>query len=247
MAFLTELPKQTEQLQFRSPATDPRTSLLIALNVNPSNVVHIYIKTWRHQMEISFTLLALCEGNPLVTGGFPSQRPVTRSFDVFFDLRLYNRDAGDLRRHRAHYDVNVMRHTFLRIGTVPSLDRQCSCRCPNTKPCSAISGSVVSTKSVAMIYFKVSLINHTQFKSSLRETIHLSYPLNDIACWGSGVATNDDIFMITSHNLCGVITYPCPIVNPGFAHRYFQIGPQRCIVWKTDSIIPMQAIYLSVL
>ena len=43
---------------------------------------------WRHQMETFFTLLALCEGNPLVTGGFPSQRPVTRSFDVFFDLRL---------------------------------------------------------------------------------------------------------------------------------------------------------------
>ena len=25
---------------------------------------------------------------PFVTGGFPSQRPVTRIFDVFFDLRL---------------------------------------------------------------------------------------------------------------------------------------------------------------
>ena len=33
-------------------------------------------------------LLALCEGNPPVTGGFPSQRPVTRSLDVFYDLRL---------------------------------------------------------------------------------------------------------------------------------------------------------------
>ena len=32
--------------------------------------------------------MALCEGNPPVTGGFPSQRPVVRSFDVFFDLRL---------------------------------------------------------------------------------------------------------------------------------------------------------------
>ena len=36
-------------------------------------------------------LLALCEGNPPVTGGFPSQRPVTWSFDVFFDLRLNQR------------------------------------------------------------------------------------------------------------------------------------------------------------
>ena len=44
---------------------------------------------------------------------FPSERQVTRSFDAFFDLRLNkwsskNREAGDLRRHRAHYDVIVM-------------------------------------------------------------------------------------------------------------------------------------------
>ena len=43
---------------------------------------------WRHQMEIFSLLLALCEGNPLVTGGFPSQRLVMRSFGVLFDLRL---------------------------------------------------------------------------------------------------------------------------------------------------------------
>ena len=53
-------------------------------------------------------LLALCAGNSPVTGEFPSQRPVTRNFDVFFDLRLewtveYKGEAGDLRRHRAHY------------------------------------------------------------------------------------------------------------------------------------------------
>ena len=46
-------------------------------------------------------------------GEFPTQRPVTRSFDVFFDLRLNkgwvnNRDAGDLSRYRGHYDVIVM-------------------------------------------------------------------------------------------------------------------------------------------
>ena len=30
--------------------------------------------------------LAFCEGNPNVTGGFPSQMPMTQIFDVFFDL-----------------------------------------------------------------------------------------------------------------------------------------------------------------
>ena len=43
-------------------------------------------------------------------GEFPTQRPVTQSFDVFFDLNgwVNNREAGDLRRYRAHYDVTVM-------------------------------------------------------------------------------------------------------------------------------------------
>ena len=53
---------------------------------------------WRHQMETFSTLRALCEGNPSATGGFPSQRPVTRSFDIFFDLRLNNRLSKQLRR-----------------------------------------------------------------------------------------------------------------------------------------------------
>ena len=37
-------------------------------------------------MEAFSALLALREENPPVTGEFPPQRPVTRSFDVFFDL-----------------------------------------------------------------------------------------------------------------------------------------------------------------
>ena len=51
--------------------------------------------------------------NSPVTGEFPAQRPVARGFGVFFDLRLNNawvnnREAGDLRRHHALYDVKVM-------------------------------------------------------------------------------------------------------------------------------------------
>ena len=51
---------------------------------------HMILSWWRQQMEPFSALLVLCEGNP-VTGGFPSQRLVTRSFDVFSDLRLYKR------------------------------------------------------------------------------------------------------------------------------------------------------------
>ena len=42
-------------------------------------------------MEAFPALLAICAGNSPVPGEFPTQRPVTRSFDVFFDLRLNKR------------------------------------------------------------------------------------------------------------------------------------------------------------
>ena len=46
---------------------------------------------WRHQIETFSALLASCAGNSPVSGEFPAQRPVTRSFDIFFDLRLNKR------------------------------------------------------------------------------------------------------------------------------------------------------------
>ena len=63
-------------------------------------------------MEKFSALLALCAGNSSASGEFPSQRPVTGSFGVFFHLclnkRLSNHEASGLRRHRAHYDVIAM-------------------------------------------------------------------------------------------------------------------------------------------
>ena len=57
--------------------------------------------------------MAICAGNSPVPGEIPAQRPVARSFDVFFDLRLNkrlrkNRWSGDLKRYGDHYDVIVM-------------------------------------------------------------------------------------------------------------------------------------------
>ena len=48
----------------------------------------LIILWWRHQMETFSALLAFYAGNSPVAGEFPAQRPVTQSFDVFFDLRL---------------------------------------------------------------------------------------------------------------------------------------------------------------
>ena len=47
--------------------------------------------TWRYQMETFSALLPICMGNSPITGEFPSQRPVTRSFEIFFGLRLNKR------------------------------------------------------------------------------------------------------------------------------------------------------------
>ena len=54
---------------------------------------------WCHQMETFSALLALCDGNTPVTGGIPWQRPVRRSFDVFFVLCL-NKRLSKQSRHR---------------------------------------------------------------------------------------------------------------------------------------------------
>ena len=64
-------------------------------------------------METLSVVLALCKRNPPVTGGFPSQRPVTWGF-IFSLICAWtnrwanNRDAGDLRHHCAHYGITVM-------------------------------------------------------------------------------------------------------------------------------------------
>ena len=68
-------------------------------------------------METFSVLLDIYAGNSPVPREFPAQRPVTRSFDVFFDLCpkndwVNNREAGDLRRYRTHYDVIVTFDTY---------------------------------------------------------------------------------------------------------------------------------------
>ena len=71
------------------------------------------IPWWRHQMDTFSTLQAICVGNSPVPGELPTQRPVTGA--LMFSLIctrikgwVNNREAGDLRRHRANYDVLTM-------------------------------------------------------------------------------------------------------------------------------------------
>ena len=73
---------------------------------------------WRNQMETFSVLLVMCAGNSPVHGEFPTQRPATRSFDVFFHLRPNKRlrkqwqawwcETAPLWRHcndEYHYDA----------------------------------------------------------------------------------------------------------------------------------------------
>ena len=68
---------------------------------------------WRHQMEPFSALLALCAGNsPVPVNSL--HKGQWRGALVFSLICAWindwvnKREAGDLRRHRGHYDVNVM-------------------------------------------------------------------------------------------------------------------------------------------
>ena len=68
---------------------------------------------WRYQIEAFSALLAIYEGHPPVTSGFPSQRPVTWSFDLRLSKRLskqtkrwwYETPLRSLWPHCNGYDV----------------------------------------------------------------------------------------------------------------------------------------------
>ena len=74
-------------------------------------------------METFSTLLALCAGNLPVTSDFPSQRPVTRSFDIFFDLRLNKRLSKQSRR----WWFGTLFHSLWRHCDAKTLNLQMSC------------------------------------------------------------------------------------------------------------------------
>ena len=97
--------------------------------------LHSGITWWRHQMETFSTLLAFCAGNSPVTGEFPAQRPVTQSFDVFFDLRL------NTRLSKQSWDWCY--------ETLPrSLWRHCNKRCPRIQLPTLIHGCFHDAKFV---------------------------------------------------------------------------------------------------
>ena len=85
-------------------------------------------------METFSALLVLWAGNSPVTGEFPIQRPVTRSFDAFFGLRLNKHSWGrwfetpscPVWRHCNDEQTTFQsaRRDLVKIGGVSTIDKQ---------------------------------------------------------------------------------------------------------------------------
>ena len=80
-----------------------------------------YISWRRHPMETFSALLAICARNSPVLGEFPGKGQLLEALMfslicVWINDWVNDREAGDLRRYRAHYDVLVMCSSAL-IGT----------------------------------------------------------------------------------------------------------------------------------
>ena len=128
---------------------------------------------WRHQMETFSALLAICAGNSPVPGEFPTQRPVTRSFDLRlnkqFDLRLnkhlskqswgwwFETLSRPLWRHR---NEEASSHHLT----------ECWLRYYNTRPL------WVNSSSVYIVHFMIRAVNGLQFMMAWRllDTLPLS-------------------------------------------------------------------------
>ena len=77
----------------------------------------VIITWWSHQMETFSALLAIYGGNSTVPGEFPTQ--------IWARINgwVKNREADDLRRHRAHHDVIIIYlHSWDDIQNSPKIE-----------------------------------------------------------------------------------------------------------------------------
>ena len=77
----------------KSPFCTNVSTKPVCINVQIANMLtELFLIPWGlHQMKTFSALVAFCAGNSPVTYEFPTQRPVTRSFDVFSHLCLNKR------------------------------------------------------------------------------------------------------------------------------------------------------------
>ena len=113
-------------LELRLSCTNPSTCLFDHDRRYHSMQRCWAITWWRHQMETFSAQLAICAGNsPVPHKGQWRGALMFSLICIWINSWVNNREAGDLRRHRGHYDVNVMnnprkvhaiRHVFLQVS-----------------------------------------------------------------------------------------------------------------------------------
>ena len=127
-------------------------------------IASVFGCTWCHQMETFSALLAPCAGNSPVTGEFPAQRPVTRSFDVFFDLRL-NKWLSKQLRHRWFEKPSH------------SSWRHCSCTC------NKLPDLVVPVPDFVMIYMACNFVKYIHSYRHPFQFCDSSVPISLLTHW----------------------------------------------------------------
>ena len=149
-------------------------NLLLLNQYRPPELWLLMVKVsdawWCHQMETFSTLLALCAGNSPVTGEFPSQRPGTQSFGVFFDLLLNKRLSKQSRR----WWFGTPSHSLWRY-----------CNEPNTDP--YVSRSVnqhtvrpqIKWSPICRRYFKIEICENRCISIRISRNCVLNAPINN--------------------------------------------------------------------
>ena len=173
--------------------------------VMPMNWLLMQESWWRHQMETLSVLLAICAGNSPVPGEFPHKGQwrgalMFSLICVWINGWVNNREAGDLRRRHAHYNVTVMwmagnDHIWMPLIAVWL----------------RIAGLI--TQHLRWLWFECTV--HPQNMHSFRNVRCLVLVRYDLP-YTSAFFTNFNPRWIINHTPCNVwdeITYPFPNFN----------------------------------
>ena len=149
---------------------------------------------WRHEMEKFSALLAICAGIHRSPVNSPHKGQWRRALMfslicVWINGWVNNREAGDLRRYRAHYDVIVMNNddVYHRISHCAAL-LWCTSRLKN---------AILELITKLVIYYLSFICYDLPFRSNARITTHV-FVIEDVICTLSS-STKFLGHIITSH------------------------------------------------
>ena len=122
-------------------------------------------------------------------GEFLAQRPVTRSFDVFFDLRLNKRLSTQSWGYRVHYDVIVMMHSESSRTPWANIYKYWNwCRCIQRKDSAGVILTASWFNNIKIGYrFHISTVCHSCCNNAMyifKENLDISGSAwKKISCW----------------------------------------------------------------